>query len=95
MPQIRPNSAIVVAQIIHIESYSRQSDFSVLLLNVKSAKPRANEPFMFDETKDVHIKALVNTGEYMDACIKENSTVTVEVKKVSFDLWRIIKFIAT
>ncbi len=93
MPQMKPNSAIVEATVTHVEAYSMQTDFSVLWLNVKSAKPKADMAFMFDKEKDRCIKALVNTQEYINAHIKSNS-ITAELKKVSTDMWRITSFIS-
>ena len=90
MPQIKPNSAIVVATVTHIEIYSKQSDFSILSLKVKSATAKADEDFLFDKGSN-DMKALISNNELH---VKENNIITVEVKKVSIDLWRIIRFIS-
>lgn len=91
MPQIKPNSAIVVATVTHIEIYSKQSDFSILSLKVKSATAKADEDFLFDKGSNDLMKALISNNELH---VKENNIITVEVKKVSIDLWRIIRFIS-
>lgn len=93
MPQMKPNSAIVEARVTHIETYSRQDDFNILSLDVKKALPKEDEGFMFDKEKDACIKALVSKEAAETAHLKDNIVITVELKKVSIDLWRIIKFV--
>lgn len=94
MSQIKPNSAIVEAEVTGIQAYSRQADFSVLLLHIKSASPKADETFLLDREKDSSIKALISNEAYKSAHIKDNTIIMVEVKKVSVDLWRITRFIS-
>lgn len=93
MPQMKPNSAIVVATVTHVEIYSKQHDFSLLSLNVKSASQNGDDNFLFDQKKDADIKALVKNEEYISAHVKNNTIIKVVVKKVSIDMWRIIRFI--
>lgn len=93
MPPIRPNCAIVVAIVIHTETYSKQKDFTVLSLDVKSAAPKKDEPFLFNEKEDSNLKALINKEICISANINEKSTIKAELKKVDTRLWRIIKLI--
>ncbi|MFT3949387.1 MAG: hypothetical protein QM763_20655 [Agriterribacter sp.] len=93
MPPIRPNSAIVVAIVTHTETYSRQSDFNVLSLKVKSASPKKDEPFLFNEKEDNNLKALVSKEICKSADINEKVTIKAELKKVDTGLWRVIKLI--
>ena len=95
MPPMRPNSAIIVAVVTGTEVYNKQTNFSVLFLTVKNATPKGGEAFLFSKEDSINIKALISTEDYKNANIKSNNTITVEAKKVSVDMWRIIKFIST
>ncbi|MBN8785909.1 MAG: hypothetical protein J0I84_02335 [Terrimonas sp.] len=93
MPPIRPNCAIIVAIVTHTETYSKQSDFNILSLDVKSASPKKEEPFLFNEKEDNKLKALISKESCISADINEKATIKAELKKVDPGLWRIIKLI--
>lgn len=92
---MKPNSAIIVAVVTGTEVYNKQADFSVLFLTVKNATPKAGEAFLFKKGDNINIKALISTEDYKSANIKSNNIITVEAKKVSIDMWRIVRFIST
>ncbi|MFT3748517.1 MAG: hypothetical protein QM768_09385 [Agriterribacter sp.] len=93
MPQVRPNCAIVVAIVTHTETYSKQKDFNILSLDVKSASPKKDEPFLFNEKEDNKLRALISKETCISGDINENTSIKAELKKVDTGLWRIIKLI--